>query len=116
VHRVTRGALLVRGINVRRAHRVAMADLRELLTSEGHGEVRTLLQSGSVVLDSELPAEELLAVVAGDPLGSVVGDPARDVGSFFAGRRAIAGVSSTCGARTARNWSTVLELAELFPR
>ncbi|MCW2507099.1 MAG: uncharacterized protein JWP68_247, partial [Modestobacter sp.] len=98
-------------------HRVAMADLRELLTSEGHGEVRTLLQSGSVVLDSELPAEELLAAVAGDSLGSVVvGDPARDVGSFFAGRRAIAGVSSTCGARTARNWSTVLELAELFPR
>jgi hypothetical protein len=74
---VTRGVLLVRGINVGRAHRVAMADLRELLTSEGHGEVRTLLQSGSVVLDSELPAEDLLAVVAGDPLGTVIGDPAR---------------------------------------
>jgi uncharacterized protein (DUF1697 family) len=108
---MTRYALLLRGINVGRAHRVGMADLRELLTAEGHGGVRTLVQSGNVVLDSDLPAdelaravepalerrfgfpigavvrtrEEMLAVVAKDPLRSVATDPARYVVSFFAG-------------------------------
>jgi uncharacterized protein (DUF1697 family) len=108
---MTRYALLLQGINVGRAHRVGMADLRELLQAEGHGEVRTLLQSGNVVLDSEIPAEELarsveqalerrfgfaigsvvrtreelLEVVAKDPWGSVATDPARSVVCFFAG-------------------------------
>jgi uncharacterized protein (DUF1697 family) len=108
---MTRYALLLRGINVGRAHRVGMADLRALLQAEGHGEVRTLLQSGNVVLDAELPpdelapsveraleqrfgfavpvvvrrADELLAVVARDPLGSVATEPTRYVVSFFAG-------------------------------
>src|SRR3954468_23642588 len=94
---VTRFALLLRGINVGRAHRIGMADLRDLLTTEGHRGVRTLLQSGTVVLDSEQPpdelarsveqalerrfgfpvptvvrtAEELAAVVEADPLGTV---------------------------------------------
>jgi uncharacterized protein (DUF1697 family) len=107
---VTRYALLLRGINVGRAHRIPMADLRELLTAEGHGGVATLLQSGNVVLDTDLPAEdlassveralqqrfgfavptvvrtrdELLAVVAKDPLGTVATDPARYVVSFSA--------------------------------
>jgi uncharacterized protein (DUF1697 family) len=107
---MTRYALLLRGINVGRAHRVAMADLRELLSSQGHGGVRTLLQSGNVVLDSELPAEELgrsveqaleerfgfpvptvvrtaeelAAVVAEDPLRAVATDPTRYVVDFFA--------------------------------
>jgi uncharacterized protein (DUF1697 family) len=87
-----------------------MADLRELLRAEGHGEVATLLQSGNVVLDSDLPAgelvrsveqalerrfgfavptvvrtaEELSGVVAEDPLGAVVTDPTRYVVTFFA--------------------------------
>jgi uncharacterized protein (DUF1697 family) len=108
---VTRYALLLRGINVGRAHRVAMADLRELLAAEGHTEVVTLLQSGNVVLDAESAADELaasveralekrfgfaigtvvrtrdelLGVVAKDPLGTVATDPSRYVVSFFAG-------------------------------
>lgn len=40
---------LIRGINVGRNKRVAMADLREMLTSLGYGDVRTLLQSGNAV-------------------------------------------------------------------
>ena len=40
---------LIRGINVGRNKRVAMADLREMLTSLGYGNVRTLLQSGNAV-------------------------------------------------------------------
>jgi uncharacterized protein (DUF1697 family) len=40
---------LLRGINVGRAKRVAMADLRALVESLGYGDVRTLLNSGNVV-------------------------------------------------------------------
>jgi uncharacterized protein (DUF1697 family) len=40
---------LLRGINVGKAKRVAMADLRALVESLGYGDVRTLLNSGNVV-------------------------------------------------------------------
>ena len=40
---------LLRGINVGRAKRVAMADLRTLVEDLGYGDVRTLLNSGNVV-------------------------------------------------------------------
>src|SRR5437868_6655981 len=42
---------LLRGINVGRAKRVAMADLRKVLSDMGYGNVRTLLNSGNVVFD-----------------------------------------------------------------
>ncbi|MFN0243586.1 MAG: DUF1697 domain-containing protein [Planctomycetota bacterium] len=42
---------LLRGINVGRAKRIAMADLRALFESLGFGRVRTLLNSGNVVFD-----------------------------------------------------------------
>lgn len=40
---------LLRGINVGRAKRIAMADLRDLVKGLGYGDVRTLLNSGNVV-------------------------------------------------------------------
>jgi uncharacterized protein (DUF1697 family) len=40
---------LLRGINVGRAKRIAMADLRSLLEGLGHTNVRTLLNSGNAV-------------------------------------------------------------------
>jgi uncharacterized protein (DUF1697 family) len=40
---------LIRGINVGRAKRVAMADLRALVESLGCSDVRTLLNSGNIV-------------------------------------------------------------------
>jgi uncharacterized protein (DUF1697 family) len=40
---------LLRGINVGKAKRVAMADLRKLIEGLGYGDVRTLLNSGNVV-------------------------------------------------------------------
>ncbi|MGH3682138.1 MAG: DUF1697 domain-containing protein [Natronosporangium sp.] len=40
---------LLRGINVGGRNRVAMADLRQLLTSLGHTDVSTYIQSGNVV-------------------------------------------------------------------
>lgn len=47
----TRQIALLRGINVGRAKRIAMADLRKVLADLGFGGVRTLLNSGNVVFD-----------------------------------------------------------------
>jgi uncharacterized protein (DUF1697 family) len=50
--------LLLRGINVGSANRIAMPALRFALSEEGFGEVRTYVQSGNIVLESERePAE-----------------------------------------------------------
>jgi len=46
---MTTYAGLVRGINVGKARRLAMADLRELVEAEGFSGARTLLNSGNVV-------------------------------------------------------------------
>jgi uncharacterized protein (DUF1697 family) len=43
---------LIRGINVGRAKRIAMADLRTLVENLGYGDVRTLLNSGNIVFTS----------------------------------------------------------------
>lgn len=50
---------LLRGINLGSRNRVPMAELREHLTGLGYGDVRTLLQSGNVVLDADMPPERL---------------------------------------------------------
>ena len=42
---------LLRGVNVGRAKRLAMAELRELVEGLGHTNVRTLLNSGNVIFD-----------------------------------------------------------------
>jgi uncharacterized protein (DUF1697 family) len=44
--------LLLRGINVNPTTRVSMADLRDILTGLGYASVRTILQSGNVILDA----------------------------------------------------------------
>ncbi|SCE69260.1 DUF1697 domain-containing protein [Micromonospora mirobrigensis] len=43
---------LLRGINVGASTRIAMADLRRVVTDLGHEDVRTHLQSGNVILAS----------------------------------------------------------------
>jgi uncharacterized protein (DUF1697 family) len=45
----SRQIALLRGINVGRAKRIAMADLRQLVEGLGYQDVRTLLNSGNVV-------------------------------------------------------------------
>lgn len=59
---------LLRGINLGAHRRVAMPALRELLEGLGYGDVRTLLQSGNIVLDAKSPpgrlAGELEAQIA----------------------------------------------------
>jgi uncharacterized protein (DUF1697 family) len=100
---------LLRGINVGRAKRVAMADLRGLVEGLGFTRVRTLLNSGNVVFTAASPdvvgharairaalvlacgfdvpvvvvtAAELAAVVREDPLGGIADDPARYLVAF----------------------------------
>lgn len=51
--------VLLRGINLASRNRVPMAELREHLTGLGYGDVRTLLQSGNVVLDADVAPEQL---------------------------------------------------------
>ena len=46
---MARYVALLRGINVGRNNRIAMADLRELLNGLGYSDVATLLQSGNAV-------------------------------------------------------------------
>src|SRR5204863_1567267 len=48
-HMAATHVALLRGINVGTAKRVAMADLRQLMTGLGYSDVRTLLNSGNVV-------------------------------------------------------------------
>jgi uncharacterized protein (DUF1697 family) len=99
-----RQVALLRGINVGRAKRVAMADLRALLEELGYSDVRTLLNSGNVVftapgvapgdaaarIEEALPkrtgvssritvltAEELAAAIDENPLLEVAHDPTR---------------------------------------
>ena len=102
---------LLRGINLGPNRRVAMADLRALLTEAGYGDVRTHLQSGNVVLSStarpqalaatletllaerfgiEIPVvvrshAQLAAVVKHDPLGDMADDPKKYVVTFLSG-------------------------------
>jgi uncharacterized protein (DUF1697 family) len=106
---MTRQVALLRGINLGSVRRVAMADLRDVVAGCGYGDVRTVLQSGNVVLSSDAAPEEvarelehailaklgvdsrvlvrtrdeLAAVVARDPFGDVADDPRRYQVSFL---------------------------------
>lgn len=101
---------LLRGINVGSHQRLAMADLRGLLTGLGYADVKTHLQSGNALLttgstgsdkiagaiekaiarDLRLQVKalvrsgaELAEVVAGNPLDGVVTDGARYLVAFL---------------------------------
>lgn len=102
---------LLRGINVGKAKRVSMAELRALVEGLGYRDVRTLLNSGNVVFTAPrvapetaaarieaaiaeeigvtsrvtvLAAAELAAAVAGNPLVATDRDPSRLLVSVFA--------------------------------
>ena len=49
----TRYVALLRGINVGRAKRIAMSDLRSLCEALGYGRVSTLLNSGNIVFEAK---------------------------------------------------------------
>ena len=60
---------LLRGINVGGRNRVAMADLREVVTSLGHTEVTTYVQSGNVVFTSPDADPDALAAALEQRIG-----------------------------------------------
>jgi uncharacterized protein (DUF1697 family) len=98
-----RHVALLRGINVGKAKRVSMADLRALVEDLGYADVKTLLNSGNVVFSARtsrgdhaerieraltdrlklsarvtvLSAGELTAAVSKNPLENVALDPSR---------------------------------------
>ena len=104
---MARFVALLRGINVGRNNRVAMADLRQILTGLGYTDVRTHLQSGNAVftapgrastveraVERELTdrtglairvfvrsRDDLAAVIADNPLPAT--DPSRLLVSFL---------------------------------
>ena len=51
----------LRGINVGRAKRIAMADLRSLVAELGYAKVRTLLNSGNVIFEVTRPNANKIA-------------------------------------------------------
>jgi uncharacterized protein (DUF1697 family) len=58
-----RWVALLRGVNVGGAGRLPMAEFRALLEGMGLGAVRTYIQSGNAVFDSERDAVELQAAI-----------------------------------------------------
>ncbi|MQA83040.1 MAG: DUF1697 domain-containing protein [Streptosporangiales bacterium] len=104
-----RYAVLLRGVNLGGHKKVSMADLRELLSGLGYRDVRTLLNSGNVVLAAEAdPAaverevegaiegklgmsvrclartgDELRAVIEGNPLAEVATNGSRMMVHFL---------------------------------
>lgn len=106
-----RQVALLRGINLGARRRVSMPELRQLLGGLGYEDVRTLLQSGNIVLTASLRGDrleralerqiaeglgvetavvvrtrdELAAVVAANPFADLVTDGRRLQVSFLAG-------------------------------
>jgi uncharacterized protein (DUF1697 family) len=102
---------LLRGVNVGRANRVAMADLRALLASLGYLQARTLLNSGNAVFSAPtgsvpeeaagrietalaaqldvrahvvcFAASALATAIEENPLGDVADDPSRLLVAFL---------------------------------
>lgn len=86
-----RYAALFRGINVGKAKRIAMADLRALLAKLGCTEVQTLLNSGNAVFTAADPADKLAARIRESVLKKtgvdalVIVKSAKDVAAIVAG-------------------------------
>ena len=75
--KLSRYVALFRGINVGRAKRVAMADLRALMEGLGYDSVRTLLNSGNVVFTAPAAATGMLAARIEDALATTLGVTSR---------------------------------------
>jgi uncharacterized protein (DUF1697 family) len=70
---------LLRGINLGGHKKVAMADLRELVTSLGHADVATYIQSGNVVFSTEQSDTAALAAALEEAIAETLGVQARVV-------------------------------------
>jgi uncharacterized protein (DUF1697 family) len=70
---------LLRGINLGGHKKVAMADLRELVTSLGHADVATYIQSGNVVFSTGQSDNAALAVALEEAIAATLGVTSRVV-------------------------------------
>jgi uncharacterized protein (DUF1697 family) len=70
---------LLRGINLGGHNKVAMADLREVVSSLGHADVATYIQSGNVVFTSDQSDTAALAAELEQAIATELGVPARVV-------------------------------------
>jgi uncharacterized protein (DUF1697 family) len=123
---MTRFVALLRGINVAGSNKIAMADLRSVLTAMGYAEIATYLNSGNAVFTAEAQppdvmaralqdgiatrcgtevtvvirtAAQLAAVVARNPLGGEPANPSRFFVAFLSA--AISpGAADATGVRT----------------
>jgi uncharacterized protein (DUF1697 family) len=118
---------LFRGINVGKAKRIAMADLRALLGKLGYVDVQTLLNSGNAIFTGTAEpdveharrirqavqkktgidalvivksAKDIAAVVAGNELGHVADDPSRLLVALTNKRKLLASLRS----KAESNW------------
>ena len=66
-----RQVAFLRGINVGRNKRIAMTDLRRLVSSLGYSEVSTHLQSGNVLLTAEQSPGEVARAIGGAIAGGL---------------------------------------------
>ena len=123
---------LLRGVNVGRAKRIAMAELRSLFLELGHKDVRTLLNSGNVLFRCTRPntgklalaiqsaiadahgfsasvtvitAADLTAIVSENPLLHLAVDPARHLVAFVAHPRSLVPLRSLMKSRGHRTRS-----------
>lgn len=112
---------LIRGINVGKAKRIGMSQLRAIFEELGHSNVNTLLNSGNVVFVSRsrsvrgmaadierkiqerfsfaasvivLPGRDLRGIVSGNPLLELVKDPARHLVVFSSEPKALSDIES----------------------
>jgi len=112
---------LFRGINVGKAKRIAMADLRELLAKLGYTEVATLLNSGNAVFTGAAEraakhagriqqavleklgvnalvivknGKDVAGIIQGNELGSVASDPSRLLVALTNDDKALASVKA----------------------
>ena len=116
---------LFRGINVGKAKRIAMADLRNLLGKLGYRDVQTLLNSGNAVFTGDAgvasaharrirsaviqkmgidalvivkSARDIAGIMAGNTLQKVATDPARLLVAMTQDARAMATIASLANA------------------
>ena len=118
---LSRYVALFRGINVGRAKRIAMADLRQLLGDLGYSGVRTLLNSGNAVYDGPSAptlgqaqriqaavaetlgvealvivksARDIASAVAANPLRGIATDPSRLLLAFTRDAKSLAAIDA----------------------
>lgn len=125
---IDRQIALLRGINVGKAKRIAMADLRRLFEDLGFGDVATLLNSGNVVFTVKkktagdlgakiekaildklgvttkvtvVAADEIAEALASNPLEEIAVDPSK----FLLMILADAGTAKSLSPIAEKNWS-----------